>query len=417
MRRLPILLLCGLGGACTASRAAAPGPVPGKASVPPAVPAKPQRVVELEPLRIDVVQTPRGQEARAYDARSLLDEGNESLILHKYDEALAAYDHLLTDFPDSKLVPPALFNAGQALEGKEDWAAAAERYRRLLHDVPATADSKEDRKNAYFRLAAVLAESGRYADSARDLEEILDSDELTPEERVEGLARLGFALVETRDYAGGEEVLRSALGFHAKAAAKEHFESPYFVGMAQFYLAEIPRLQFLAIPMRYPEEQMRRDAEQKSELFLLARDRYVKTVDYRSPYWATAAVYQVASMYKEFWDEWMAVPVPADFNSDETKEYVKQVNEEPQLRKLLEKALFFHEKNIAMARNAHVETPWSRESETDVAVVRDVLARQLRGDFVTPGSGPAQPGHARPISPDSASVRTPDVYIPPRLDL
>ena len=34
-------------------------------------------------------------------------------------------------------------------------------------------------------------------------------------------------------------------------------------------------------------------------------------------------------MYKEFWDEWMAVPIPADFNPEEAKEYVKQVNEEP----------------------------------------------------------------------------------------
>ena len=420
MPRLSVVFLCGLCGlggcaggraAALANRTASPA-LPGPA----ASSAKAQHVVELEPLRIDVIQTARGEETRAYDARSLLDEGNESLVLHKYDDALAAYDHLLADFPDSKLVAPALFNAGQALEGKDDWAGAAERYRRLLHDAPATTELKEDRKNATFRLAAVLSESGNYPESVRFLEEILDWNDVTPEERVEALARLGFALIETRDYAGAEEVLRSALAFHAEASARSRFESPYFVSMAQFYLAEIPRLQFLAIPMRYPEEQMRRDVEQKSQLFQLARDRYVKTVDYRSPYWATAAVYQVATMYKEFWDEWMAVPVPADFNAEETREYVRQVNEEPQLRKLLEKALFFHEKNIAMARNANVETAWSRESETDVVSVREVLARQQRGDFVTPGVGQA-PGPSSSPSPDSASVHAPDVYIPPRFDL
>jgi tetratricopeptide (TPR) repeat protein len=413
-----LLVVMACSAACAASRAAAPPPI---AATPDAVSAKSaQRVVELEPMRIAVIQTPRGDETRSYDARSLLDEGNESLVLHKYDDALASYDHLLADFPDSKLVPPALFNAGQALEGKEDWTGAAERYRRLVRDIPAAADLKEDRKNAYFRLAAVLAESGSYPESVRVLEEVLDWNDLGAEDRVEGLARLGFALIETRDYAGGEEILRSALAFHAEASAQRRFESPYFVGMAQFYLGEIPRLQFLAIPMRYPEEQMRRDVEQKSQLFLLARDRYVKAVDYRSPYWATAAVFQVASMYKEFWDEWMAVPVPADFNAAETKEYVRQINEEPQLRKLLEKALFFHEKNIAMAKNANVETPWSRESETDVVAVREVLARQQHGDYVTPGSGQdgGQPiSGSRPISPDSASVHAPAVYIPPRFDL
>jgi len=265
------------------------------------------------------------------------------------------------------------------------------------------------------------ARSSQYDASAKALEEVLDWDDLAPDERVEGLARLGFSLVETKDYSGGEEVLRSAISFYGEKQGTAHFDNNYFVAMAQFYLGEIPHQQFLAIPMRYPEDQMRRDVEQKSQLFLLARDRYVKTVDYKSPYWATAAVYQVAAMYKEFWDEWMAVPIPADFNPEEAKEYVKQVNEEPSLRKLLEKSLFFHEKNIAMARNAKLETPWSQKSETDVEAVRQVIARQQRGELVTPGSRPsasvAPAAAAKPVSPDSASPRLPDVYIPPRFDL
>src|SRR5687767_4375836 len=201
MRALALLLV----SAC-ASRAAAP-----RATTPAAPPLV--KTVELEPMRIDVVSTERGPETRAYDARSLLDDGNASLMLHRYDQALASYDHLLRDFPDSRLVVPALFNAGQALEGKEDWKGAAERYRRLVEVAPAGDDTKLDRKNAHFRLAAVLAESGDYAGSARAIEKVLAWDDLAPEERIEGLARLGFALVQTKDLAGGEEVLRSALAY------------------------------------------------------------------------------------------------------------------------------------------------------------------------------------------------------------
>jgi hypothetical protein len=112
----------------------------------------------------------------------------------------------------------------------------------------------------------------------------------------------------------------------------------------------------------------------------------------------------------------MAVPIPADFNPTEAKEYTKQVNEEPQLRKLLEKSLFFHEKNIAMAKNANVSTAWSHQSEVDVESVRKVIAQQQRGDYVTPGSAGPQVA-PKAIGPDSASARAPDVYIPPRLDL
>lgn len=403
MRKLLLLLLAGC-----AARAAAPRP------------AAPTRTIELEPMRIDVVSTEKGSETRSYDARSLLDEGNSHLLLHRYDDALVAYDHLLKDFPDSRLVVPALFNAGQALEGKEDWKGAADRYQRLLALTPSD-ETKEDRKNAHFRLAAVLAEVGEWSESIHVIEAVLEWNDLAPEERLEGLARLGYALASTKDYTGAEDVLRQALAYHREIQGTTRLESTYFVAMAQFYLGEIPHLQFSAIPLRYPEEQMKRDVEHKSQLFMLARDRYVKTVEYKSPYWATAAVFQVAAMYKEFWDSWMAVPIPADFNAEEAKEYTKRVNEEPELRRLLEKALYFHEKNVVLAHDAHLTTGWSDKSGTEAEAIRDIMARQSRGDLIAPGSVGSGPSATTgtPASPpaDSRSRSRTDVYIPPRFEL
>jgi tetratricopeptide (TPR) repeat protein len=397
---------------CTA---AACGAAAKRAPTTPA-PAAPVTAIELEPMRIDVVSTERGLESRAYDARSLLDEGNAALILHRYDEALAAYEHLLRDFPDSRLVVSALYNSAQALEGKEDYRGAADKYRKLLEVAGQAPETREDRKNAHFRLAATLAEVGDYPGSARSLEAVLDWDDLAPEERIEGLARLGFALLHDKDYTGAEEVLRQAIAYHREVQGTTRLESPYFVAMAQFYLGEIPHQQFLAIPLRYPEEQMKRDVEQKSQLFMLARDRFVKTVEYKSPYWATAAVFEVAAMYKEFWDHWMAVPIPAGFNADEAKEYTKRVNEEPELRRLLEKALYFHEKNLTLARDARVSTGWSQQSSVEADAVRELLARQARGEHVIPGStAPGTPDAGR--REDSASSAPSDVYIPARIDL
>ena len=410
MRAFTIVVAIVLGAGCAAR--------PAKVATPASVAG--EKVIELEPLRIDVVTTPEGgQTSHVYDARSLLDDGNEALVLRRYDDALAAYDHLLLDFPESNLKLYALYNSGQALEGKHDWPAAAEKYTRLIDTIPDTPESAEQRKNAHFRAAAVLAEAGRFEPSVRMLERLLDRDDLSAEERLEGLARLGFAHVEMKDFTGGEDILRQAVAYHREVQGTTRLESSYFVAMAQFYLAEIPHQQFLAIPIRYPEEQMHKDAEAKSQLFLLARDRYVKAVEYKNPIWATAAVYQVATMYKEFWDQWMAVPIPADFNPAEAKEYIKQVNEEPQLRHLLEKALFFHEKNVAMARDARVSTGWSEQSDNDAETIRTTLARIEKGDYVKPGTVAAVPSLTPPgPTPDeSATQRPPDVYIPPRLDL
>src|SRR5215468_9220046 len=98
MRRfLPALVL-----AACAARPSAP------TTPPPSTPSA--KTIELEPMRIDVVQTDNGMKSEIYDAGGLLDEGNDALLVHKYDDALRAYDHLITDFPDSKLVIPALYN-------------------------------------------------------------------------------------------------------------------------------------------------------------------------------------------------------------------------------------------------------------------------------------------------------------------
>ncbi len=380
-----------------------------------AAPPAPPAALEMEPMRIDVERSPDGLRARTYDARSLLEDGNEALVLRRYDEAIAAYDHLLTDFPDSALRAAALYNAGQAYEGKLDWEGAAARYRRLIEVAPTTPETKEDRKNAHFRGAAVLAEAGQVGESAALLGKVLEWNDLTPDERIEALARLGFAHVQGKEMTAAEDVLRQAIAYHREVQGTHRLETTYFVAMAQFYLGEIPHQQFLAIPLRYPEEQMQRDAEQKSQLFLLARDRFVKAVEYKSPIWATAAVFQVASMYKEFWDAWMAVPIPADFGPDEAREYTKEVNEEAGLRRLLEKALFFHEKNLTMARDARVDTGWSKQSGVEAESLRQLLAQLSRGDYIRPGIAVQAPGVPTPL--DSGSHRPVDGYIPARPEL
>jgi tetratricopeptide (TPR) repeat protein len=387
-RVLPVLLVC----ACAARPAAPTTP--------------PTKTIELEPIRIDVEQTEDGPKSKIYDAGTLFDDGNDALLLKRYDEAIAAYDHLLTDFPDSKLVIPALYNAALAHEGKGEWLPAADRFRRLIALAP---HGSKDVLPAQLKLGAVLAEGRRFQESVLVYQQVLARDDIQPIERIEALARLGYGRVESRDYVAAEETLRSAIAYCREISGTKNLDNTYFVAMAQFYLAEIPRRQFSAIPLRYPEAQLARDVEQKSQLFLLARDRYVKTVDFRSGYWATAAVYQIGAMYKEYWGQWMAVPPPSDLGPEESKEYTKQVNEQEYLRKLLEKSILFHERNISFAREKNVQSEWSDASAREMESVREILARQMRGDYIPPGrpAEVAEPPKAEPASS----------YLPSRIDL
>ncbi len=354
---------------------------PPQVTTPPTVPtaSPPPRAIELEPLRIEVG---RDGHPEVFDARGLLDEGNDALMQRRWDEALRAYEQLVRDFPDSQLVASALYNAGLALEGQGDMTGAADRYRALIERAGTAPIGRDGR----FRLAAVLAEAQKFADSTRVLEEVLAATDLPAADRIEALARLGYALIEQKDYAGAEEVLRSAIAYHRDVSARERVEDLQFVAMCQYYLADIAHRQFLEVPMRYPEAQLSRDVDQKSELMLLARDRYIKTVDFKHAYWATAAVFQIGLMYKEFWDAFMAVPIPTDLETVAIEEYVKAVNKEPQLRKLMEKSLLYHERNIAMVKNANLSTVWSEASVQGAEVARKVLGRQDKGELLRPGT-------------------------------
>src|SRR5690606_18188551 len=116
-RLLPCAALV-LFAACAARSAPPAHPARSEPAEPPAAsaPAATDEVIELEPLRIEVVRDEITGETtfEATDARSLFDAGNEALVTGKHEEALGRYDRLLADFPDSSLVAPALYNAGLA---------------------------------------------------------------------------------------------------------------------------------------------------------------------------------------------------------------------------------------------------------------------------------------------------------------
>ena len=408
-----VVCLAVLLAAACAHRSTSPSGTPASPAAGGATGTPKPKVIELEPLRIDVAAP--GGRSTVYDARSLLEDGNDALMQRHYDQAPGSYDHLLRDFPDSRLVLPALYNAGLALEGKEDFGGAAAKYREVIgRGQKQKGLDPETVKDAQFRLGAVLAESQGWGEAGTVFETVLDRNDLTPSERVEALARLGYILVEAKDYAGAEEILRSALAYHRQIQGTEKLDTDYYVAMCQYYLADIAHRQFNDVPLRYPEEQLGKDVDWRSELMLLARDRYIKTVDYKNAFWATAAVYQIGLMYKEFWDAFMSVPIPTNLKPVEVKAYVEEVNKEPQLRKLLEKSLLYHQRNLEMAKNANVQTIWVDASIQGADAARKILAKQQKGELITPGK-PA--GKIEALDPVLDADKPGTDYLPSRLDL
>jgi tetratricopeptide (TPR) repeat protein len=370
-----------------------------------------ERVYDLEALRIEVAgKSADGEpELVAYDAQALLDDGNDALARGRADEAIARYEKLVQAFPESRLVPAALYNLGLAHEARGEHDRAIALYRRLAEDPTLARDAVDAR----VRMAAVLAELGRWSEARQALETLLAQSDLTHADRIEGLARLGYVTLEQQDFAAAEAHLRDALRTFEKLTTR--LETLYFVAMARYYLAQIPHRQFRARPMRLPDQQLERDLAAKAELVALAYDRYVETLGVHDAYWGTAAGYQMSQIYKELWDDITSAPIPTQLSPDAASYYVREVH--ARVRHMLEKAMEGHLRNLELARTYGEDTEWSTASRVRAEEIAQLLAREASGELVAPAYSGAIPDARAGQAAGTRTALDPARYVPARADL
>ncbi len=397
-----------LGAACATPRSAAkvtttanasPIPVVEDAAADraprPSLPAPDDSVIDLETIRLRATVAPGTGEPHieASDARGLFEQGNAALSADRFEEARLRYESLLTAFPTSRWASAARYNLGLAHEGLGQYDVAIEQYRRVVAEQPTGGDSLL----AHLRAAAVLAELERWRPAEATLRHIVARDDLDAATRVEVRARLGYVLLEQGQLAAAETELRQAVALHRRVLFSE---SPYFIAMAHYYLGNIAHRQFLQAPLRFPREQLQRDLDHKAALAVLAYDRYLEALAYRSAYWGTAAGYQMSHLYMELWAAVAAMPLPAELDDRERVLYAQELRN--RIRPYLEKAFDGHSKNVALADAYDATTEWSRASAAYVGRIAHLLALDSRGELELP--------RVEPLGLQAS-------YVPARIDL
>ncbi len=409
-------LCAGLAALTLAACAPAPRPAPAHPTPPAAAAAdtkpthKSPPEIDLEPLRIRVVTGPGGEQTlEHYDARMLLDRGNQALAEGRWDDALRIYDQLVAEFPHASVLPLAHFNAAQALEGKRQWDQAIARYRLVI----SSGAEPRDATDAAVRIGVIQSELERWGDAAAQFESLLARTDLEPGDRIEAMARLGYVLVEQKAYVRAEKVLSEAVSYYSRVAQTRELETNYYVAMAYYYLANIPHRQAREVPLRVTstkDEQLHKDLEAKRKLLVLAYDRYVVALQRRNPYWATAAGYQMSQMFKDFWDDVVTAPLPANLSAREAGFYKRALHD--YVRDYLEKAMYGHTKNVELAQAYRTSTEWSRASEVRAKQIAEILSREGRGELVVPDAAEPEREPARDAARPAASD-----YVPARAQL
>jgi tetratricopeptide (TPR) repeat protein len=338
--------------------------------------------VTMEPL---VFEAQKSGAVEIVDAAGLFERGGAAFGEKLFADAAALYDQLVERFPDSRYVTPALYNAGLALEAKNDPAGAAERYRRLIARGAPTSDLLD----AAFRLGAVYEAQKNWAAAAEDYAQVLERKDLTNSDRAEAMSRRGVAQFNLKDLGAAERTLRDVLAFVRAHETEERLDTDYFVGMAAFYVGEIAHEQYRLLPVRLPEKQMERDLEAKARMLLQAQARYVDAMKVRNPDWATAAGFQIASLYREFYDDLVGAPVPPELSGEAREVYLEELKK--QVRTLLQKAISVHEKNVLMAARVGVQNDWVRRSNEQMEELRKLLVPGPTAPPATPPPPPVEP--------------------------
>lgn len=363
----------------------------------------------MEELRITARQTEDGEfEFTSYDAETLFRRGTELLGQQRCTEAVELYDRLADEFGTSRYASPALYNAGLCLQDAGELPAAADRYERLLRELPAAPDTK----HARFQLAAISVELERWDRTVEVADELLARDDLSPDERMEAMARRAQALLGAESVEEAERQARTAISYFRTRSEEDAVRDNFFAAAAGFVLAESIRQRGEAVTIPQAEvETQHQVLERKAQYLLEAQREYFNVMQHRNAHWAAAAGYRIGAMYDRLWAEIMNAPTPPPRNQlPQGTEDVYQQEYRLELARLvkplLRHSIRYWELTLMMVERTGVRTEWGERVRADLERARQRLIEQPEGQGGT-DAPPAAAGESRPSGPSSVAPDRP----------
>jgi tetratricopeptide (TPR) repeat protein len=341
--------------------------------------AKDPRVHDLDIIRIRASSKGVGgeREMDSVATADLFKQANESAKAGLTKDAIARYRQLVTEFPDSQYAPVSLFNIAAVYDGQGDTTSTITTLQELITTYPSSRESID----GHLYIAALQAEKKLWPDTVKTLDAALVRANLTFTDRVEAHARRGYALLEQKRYDDADLALTASIDAWRRAP---RIEDPYYIAMAHYYRGELLHRKFADAPVRLPDNQLVADLEAKRVLAVQAYDRWKDSLGFKHAYWATAAGYQMSQIFVELWEVTVKAPYPKRIDAATRPKYVVEVHD--RVREHLEKALEGHKMNVELAKAYGVTTPWSQGSEQQAVAVMEMLAKDAKGNYVTPAN-------------------------------
>jgi len=343
--------------------------------------------LDMDPIKIEATNDADGLHIDAYDAPELFEHAGKALSDSRFDDAAKEYGKLLKSFPESPYARPALYNLGLTQIGKKEYSAAIDSFKTLIEKYPNHADAKD----SLFQLGACYAEQGNWPSSAEVFARLLERKDLNSDDRIEAISRRGFAQFNLNDLDTAEKTFRAAMAYKQTIESEERLSTDFYLAFSQYHLGQIFHQRFRKAALRLPEAQLDKDLEEKAHLLLTAQRAYIDTIKFGNPGWASAAGFQVGSLYEELFDAFMSVPVPQDLDAEARTIYKEELHKK--IRILLEKSLRWQRENLLMIERLGVSSDWADKSKLAYAKLLKLLDPSLPGPSEDiPGGRSPSPG-------------------------
>ena len=372
-----------------------------------------RRVVQMEEMHIAGACEGVAGLGNTYDANMLFDHATAVLNSRRCDDAVALYERLAREFPESRLLSASLYNSGLCLEDRSELPRSAEKFRALL-SLPSR--DPRDALQAHFMLSNITVRLGLWDEAIALCDAALASTELDPDDRIALLARKAQAQFGAGRLDIAERDGRAALAYYRVQEETQPIEDDFSVGAAGFVVAESLRERASAIHLPPGTTELQRTAlEARARVLLDAQREYFNTIRYGNAHWAAASGYRIGQMYDAFWTEITNAPVPPrpdltrELYAIFSDEYHKSLRE--MVKPLLQHAVRYWEMTLMMVERTGVRSEWTERTRADLARVQGTLVEQIPGAPVpapappppsgAPGAGAAmsQPPAAQPVPP------------------
>lgn len=321
----------------------------------------------MEPVLVEVDKQGK---VEAFDAAGLFQQGQNALESQDWAQCDASFDRLIAKFPQSRYTHAAFYNRGLCLEHLRLHTLAGDVFQRYAH----LSTDEKDRLDGLFRMGFNLVRSKQYAKAAPLYDRLLQHDMLGPADKAECYLRRGTARLHLKRYGLAEKDLKLAMALITEAYEGVTRGSD-LLAEAHFRRGEVYQHLSQNVKLKLPVSRMKGDLRDKSRFFRQSQASYIDAVNVRNAYWATAAGLRLGEIYEQFYRDVLTAEAP-HLSKKERSYYLTELRR--QLHPLLEESLTIYETNITMSQRIGAQNEWVEETEARVARLRALIEQNAK---------------------------------------